>query len=60
MLNFIISEACVSYEKVAESIEPTIYIERASSIWEADEMISPEYKDESQFPRYIIVREMEG
>ena len=58
-LNFIIAEASASYEKVAESIEPTILSERAALICEADEMIPPHYKTQLQFPRYIIIREME-
>lgn len=58
-LNFIIAEASASYEKVAESIEPTILSERAALICEADEMIPGSRKNEQDFPRYIIVREME-
>lgn len=58
-LNFIIAEASASYEKVAASIEPTILSERSSLICEADEMIPTSRKNEMQFPKYIIVREME-
>jgi hypothetical protein len=58
-LNFIIAEASASYEKVASRLDPIIMKERASLVFEADEMIPAMNKNEEKYPRYVIVREME-
>ena len=58
-LNFIIAEASASYEKVATNISPIIMQERGSLVYEADEMIPKVNKNEENYPRFIIVREIE-
>ena len=58
-LNFIIAEASASYEKVASRLDPIIMKERATLVFEADEMIPQMNKNEEKYPRFIIVREME-
>ena len=58
-LNFIIAEASNSYAVVKESLTALTMKERASLIQEAEGQIPMVYKDDSLFPKYIIVREVE-
>ena len=58
-LNFIIAEASASYEKVSESLIPTILSEKACLICEADEMTLNIYKNSNKFPKYIVIRNIE-
>jgi hypothetical protein len=55
-LNFIIAEASASYESVKENLIPLINQSKASLIMEAEQIIPDKWKNESIFPRYVIVR----
>lgn len=58
-LNFLVAEACASYEKVAEALDAFIYCEKASLIQEAEEMRPIKRKNQNLFPQFIVVREIE-
>ena len=58
-LNFIIAEASYSYENVSEKLDAYILSEKASLIEEAELMLFESCKDKQNFPKYIIIREME-
>jgi hypothetical protein len=58
-LNFIIAEASYSYENVSEKLDAYILSEQASLIEEAEMMLFERCKNKSNFPKYIIIREME-
>jgi hypothetical protein len=58
-MNFIIAEACHSYEKVSENIDNILMYQRANLINESEEMLLSRFKNTDCFPRFIIVREME-
>lgn len=58
-LNFIIAEASYSYENVSEKLEAYILSEKAALIEEAEMMLFENCKNKDNFPKYIIIREME-
>jgi hypothetical protein len=58
-LNFIIAEACSSYENVACNLNAFILMERAALIQESEEMTFKKYKTAKSYPKYIVVRQME-
>jgi len=55
-LNFIIAEACSSYENVASNLNAFILMERAALIQESEEMTFKKYKTGKSYPKYIVVR----
>ena len=55
-LNFIIAEACSSYENVACNLNAFILMERAALIQESEEMTFKKYKNGKSYPKYIVVR----
>ena len=61
-LNFIIAEVSSSYEAVKSNIDALIYKERAALINEAEDIMSSKTRqqDKIKFPKYIVIREMEG
>jgi hypothetical protein len=60
-LNFIIAEVSSSYNTVKRNISALIYKERAALINEAEDVASKKTKmtNKKEYPRYIVVREME-
>ena len=58
-LNFIIAEACASYEKVSAELEAFVLKERSALISEAEEMTPSSMKKKSYYPKFLIIREME-
>lgn len=59
-LNFIVAEASGSYNEVNEKLEEFIQMQRASMIGEAEQIIPDMFKNEKNFPRYIILRKLES
>uniref|UniRef100_A0A7S3FXQ9 Ion transport domain-containing protein n=1 Tax=Strombidium rassoulzadegani TaxID=1082188 RepID=A0A7S3FXQ9_9SPIT len=59
-LNFIIAEASASYESVKSRLDAMIYKEKASLIAEAEDMYLTSLKSEKNFPKYIIIREIQN
>tara|TARA_B110000285_G_C14547494_1_gene347660 strand:+ start:60 stop:392 length:333 start_codon:yes stop_codon:yes gene_type:complete len=57
-LNFIIAEACHSYEVVAEYLSEYVYKSKAKLIAEAEGMTMKRYKTMKNYPKYIIIREV--
>lgn len=58
-INFLISEAGASYEKVSADLDAFIMSEKASLIQESEEMKLEQQKHEGIFPRFIVTREKE-
>jgi hypothetical protein len=58
-LNFIIAEASASYEKIKLNLVSMINKEKAALIHEAEAMIWSTSKTNKEFPKYIIIREVE-
>jgi hypothetical protein len=60
-LNFIIAEVSNSYSGVKAKIDELIYKERAGLINEAEDIKfkSTRMNNKTQFPRYVVVRQME-
>lgn len=60
-LNFIIAEVSNSYSNVKENIDALIYKERAGLINEAEDikLKSTKLTNKTQFPKYVVVRQME-
>ena len=58
-LNFIIAEACASYEKVSADLEAFVLKERSALIQESEEMTPERLKKDSYYPKFLIIREME-
>jgi hypothetical protein len=58
-LNFIIAEASASYEKVSEELDAYILSEKAALIQESEEMRPMDFQNQSNMPKYVIIREME-
>ena len=58
-LNFIIAEASNSYTEVKNRLNAIINLEKASLIIEAEDMTFDRLKDETMFPKYIIIRQIE-
>jgi hypothetical protein len=57
-LNFIIAEASASYENVKSNLDALIFKERTSLIGEAEDMLFTRLKNQRNFPKYIIIREI--
>ena len=55
-LNFVISEACASYEKISELREEYIYQDRCKLIAEAEAMAPYMFRKEADYPQYIVER----
>jgi hypothetical protein len=55
-LNFIVAEASASYAKVVETLIPVMWREKASMIAESEDMTMNRFKNNTKFPKYIIVR----
>jgi len=58
-LNFIIAEACASYERVSDNIENFLMYQKATMIHETEDMLWPMFKNNQCFPKYLIVRQVE-
>ena len=58
-LNFIVAEASASYTKVTETLQEVIQQEKAALIAESEEMAISQFKNNQNYPRYLIVREIE-
>lgn len=58
-LNFIIAEASESYDKVMSNIENNLRLQRISLICESEEMMNKSNKNEENFPKYLVIREIE-
>ena len=59
-LNFIVAEASASYTKVTETLQEVIQQEKAALIAESEEMAIGRFKNNQNYPRYLIVREIES
>jgi hypothetical protein len=57
-LNFIIAEACHSYEVVSEYIGEYVYKSKARLIAEAEGMTLKKLKSMKNYPKYIIMRQI--
>ena len=55
-LNFIIAEASASYETVKSRLNAMIYKEKTSLVAEAELMYFKSWKNENNFPKYIVIR----
>jgi len=60
-LNFIIAEVSNSYAVVKEKLGALVYKERLTLIKEAEDIMSSETKarDQTKYPKYIVMREMD-
>ena len=58
-LNFIIAEASASYSKVSENIDRIKRFEKIKLIVEADGVLFEKLKNNSNYPRFLIIREKE-
>ena len=59
-LNFIIAEASASYESVKSNLTAMIMKEKASLIYEAEDIMFERSKDNVVFPKHIIIRNIEN
>jgi len=58
-LNFVIAEACHSYEVVVENLSEYICKQRTKLISEAEGMCPDSLKSVSDYPQYIIIRSID-
>lgn len=58
-LNFIIAEVGDSYAKVKENMDALLAKEKTALVQEAETMLFKSDRTEVNFPRYIVVREIE-
>ena len=58
-MNFVISTATYSYDKISERLNEYILMDRAQMIGEADIMKPRFLKTHKNYPRYFIVREID-
>lgn len=58
-LNFIIAEVGNSYQKIKDRLESEIFKNKTSLVSEAETMISQCHRNEINFPKYIVIREIE-
>ena len=58
-LNFIIAEASASYEKVSKSLGEFIMKEKANLISESEGMKPDVFKSMHNFPKYIVIRQVD-
>jgi hypothetical protein len=58
-LNFIIAEASASYESVKSNLTAMIMKEKASLIFEAEDILFERNKDENKFPARVIIRKVD-
>jgi hypothetical protein len=59
-LNFVVAEACASYNRVNEYLESVVLLAQCELIVESEEMMMNRNKNSSKCPRYIIVRSVEN
>jgi len=59
-LNFIIAEACHSYEVVSEYLDEYVYKSKSRLIAEAEAMTVASFKSMKNYPKYIIIREVDA
>ena len=58
-LNFIIAEACESYQRVSQNIGNNLQFQKVCLIHESEEMLWPWLKTQDNFPKFTVIREME-
>jgi hypothetical protein len=58
-LNFIIAEACASYEKVRKNLDSFLQYQKLTLINESEDMMWPGLRTKERFPGYLIVRQKE-
>jgi hypothetical protein len=58
-LNFIIAEACHSYEVVSEYLPEYVYKSKSKLIAEAEAMTVANLKTVKNYPKYIIIRKVD-
>lgn len=58
-LNFIIAEASNSYTVVKENLDQLINKERANLVSEAERMMPDSIKNQSLFPKYVVIRQVD-
>ena len=58
-LNFVIAEACGSYEHVAQHLDAIMVKDRANLVSEAESMAPLSWQSENASPKYIIHRSVE-
>lgn len=59
-LNFIVAEASASYTKVTETLKEVIQQEKAALIAESEDMALERLKNKENYPRYVVVRQIES
>lgn len=59
-LNFIIAEACASYERVSENLNNFLLYQKTTLIHESEDMLWTKFKHKQNFPKYLISRRMEN
>lgn len=59
-LNFIIAEASASYEKVYDRLGEFIEKEKSNLIAESEDMTPNVFKSMHNFPKYIIIRQVDS
>lgn len=59
-LNFVIAEACHSYDVVSEKLKEYIELEKSKMINEAEGMRPSKLKTMHDFPKYIIIRAIDS
>ena len=59
-LNFIIAETSASYEKVSQRLEEFIQREKANLIAESEGMTPDIFKSMHNYPKYIIIRQVDS
>ena len=55
-LNFVITKACHSYDRIKERLDEFILRDRANMIAEADSMKPTFMKNKNNYPKYSIIR----
>ena len=58
-MNFVISKATYSYDKISERLEEYILKDQAKMISEADLMKPRFMKNYDNYPKYFIIREID-
>jgi hypothetical protein len=58
-LNFIIAEACASYERVSQNINNYLQYQKTTLIHESEDMLWPGLGHDKNFPKFLIVRQIE-
>ena len=59
LLNFVVSQACASYDAVSGFLDEHMVKDRAALCFEADVMRPSFVKTKMKYPKYLIIRKVE-